>query len=153
MARRFRDGLWTQLPTLWSLVAAPLAAPPPAAAAAADPTAAVSAMHVLRVLAPALAPELLPSLRPLLRDVCGWAAHGDARVRAAAARAAAALARCWTEGLMPELLKQVGAEGGGATRKEAFFRSIYGALDASRVASTRHHTGGACCVLVCLRAH
>ncbi|GFR50408.1 hypothetical protein Agub_g12625, partial [Astrephomene gubernaculifera] len=112
MARRFEAGLWQQLPTLWTLVAGPLATSVAAAGGGggggdAVTTAAVGGLHILRVLGPALAAPLLPSVVPLLGDVCRWVRASDPRVRQAAARCASTLARCWTAELMPELLKQV----------------------------------------------
>ncbi|KAG2490891.1 hypothetical protein HYH03_010808 [Edaphochlamys debaryana] len=100
MAQRFGQVLWTQVPVLWALLATPLQGEQ-------DVGGAVASLHVLRVLCPVLAPQLVPSVRPLLGEVARWARHADGRVRAAAARAASCATRCWTEGLMPELLKQV----------------------------------------------
>ncbi len=111
-ARRFKAQLWAALPTLWELVAAPLAVTPPEGAeeeGAAAAVAAAAALRALRVLSPALARELAGSVRPLVQHVARWAAWGGARARGGAVRAAAALARCHTEALMPELLAQVGS--------------------------------------------
>lgn len=104
MARLSGPRLQQQLPKLWEQASAPLAAVQQAAAAA-DLQAAVHALHVLVVLAPAVHPDLVPQLQALLPLVGRCLQHPNAAVKLAAARSIAALARAHTTALMPPILR------------------------------------------------
>lgn len=104
MARQAGPALQQRLPKLWEQAAAPLTAMQ-AQAAAADLQAAVQALHVLAVLAPAVHPDLTGQLDQLLPLVVLCLQHANAAVKLAAARCVAALAQAHTAALMPLALR------------------------------------------------
>lgn len=104
MARQAGRQLQQRLPKLWELASAPLAALEQQGAAA-DLQAAVGALHVLGVLAPAVHPALAPQLGALLPRVALCLQHANAALKLAAARCIAALVRAHTEELMPAVLR------------------------------------------------
>lgn len=104
MARQAGPTLQQRLPKLWEQAAAPLAAMQ-AQGAAADPQAAVNALHVLAVLAPAVHADLAGQLEQLLPLVVLCLQQPNAAVKLAAARCVAALAQAHTVVLMPPVLR------------------------------------------------
>ncbi|KAL4458077.1 hypothetical protein ABPG75_012942 [Micractinium tetrahymenae] len=104
MARQAGPALQQRLPKLWEQAAAPLAAMQ-AQGAAADLQAAVNALHVLAVLAPALHADLAGQLEQLLPLVVLCLQHANAAVKLAAARCVAAMAQAHTAALMPLILR------------------------------------------------
>ena len=98
-----------RLPRLWQAVSAPLAALPAAGAGEPGPEAAqaaVNALHLLAVLAPALHPDLLPSaLEPLLPAAARCCAADSAALQVAAARCLAAAAGAHVQALTPPALR------------------------------------------------
>lgn len=104
MARQAGSQLQQRLPKLWELVWAPLTAVQQQVAAA-DLQAAVQALHMLAVLAPAVHADLAPQLATLLPLVTLCLQHANAAVQLAAARALAALAQAHTAALLPPLLR------------------------------------------------
>jgi hypothetical protein len=107
MARQAGLQLQQRLPKLWEQAAAPLAAMQQQGAAA-DLQAAVHALHVLAVLAPAVHPGLAPQLEQLLPLVGLCLQHANAAAKLAAARCIAALAEAHTVALMPPILRLLG---------------------------------------------
>lgn len=104
MARQAGIQLQQRLPKLWELASAPLAALQQQGAAA-DLQAAVQALHVLAVLAPAVHADLAPQLAALLPLAALCLQHANAALKLAAARAVAALAQAHTQALMPAILR------------------------------------------------
>ncbi len=104
MARQAGSQLQARLPKLWELVWAPLAAMQQQGAAA-DLQAAVQALHVLAVLAPAVHADLAPQLAALLPLIALCLQHANAALQLAAARALAALVEAHTTALMPPMLR------------------------------------------------
>lgn len=107
MARQAGSQLQQRLPKLWELVWAPLAAVQQQGVAA-DLQAAVQALHVLAVLAPAVHADLAPQLDALLPLVALCLQHANAALQLAAARAVAALAEAHTQTVMPPILRLLG---------------------------------------------
>ncbi|KAI3435532.1 hypothetical protein D9Q98_001597 [Chlorella vulgaris] len=109
MARLAGAHLQQRLPQLWECAAAPLQVVQAAGQAAGVPQlqAAVHALHVLAVLAPALHPQLAAQLEGLLPLVVVCLQHGNAALKLAAARCTAALAQAHTVALMPAILRHL----------------------------------------------
>ncbi|KAJ9524538.1 hypothetical protein QJQ45_024108, partial [Haematococcus lacustris] len=103
----FGPKLWTALPTLWTLVAAPLTAVVQAAGVVADLQPVVHALQLLAVVAPQLHSDLVGSVEVLVPAVCACARVSNVAVRESSARCAASLAAAWLERLMPALLRQL----------------------------------------------
>ncbi|KAJ9506375.1 hypothetical protein QJQ45_019524, partial [Haematococcus lacustris] len=103
----FGAKLWTALPTLWTLVAAPLTAVVQAAGVLADLQPVVHALQLLAVVAPQLHSDLVGSVEALVPAVCACARVSNAAVRESSARCASSLAAAWLERLMPALLRQL----------------------------------------------
>ena len=106
MAEQAGQALQQQLPKLWELATAPvaaLAAQQPGAPV--DLQAAVQALHVLGVLAPAVHVGLAPQLEALLPAVAACLQQPNAALKLAAARCMASLAAAHTQALMPALLR------------------------------------------------
>lgn len=104
MAQQAGSQLQQRLPKLWELASAPLAVLQQQGAAA-DLHAAVQALHVLAVLAPAVQADLAPQLAALLPLATVCLQHANAALKLAAARAVAALAQAHTAALMPHILR------------------------------------------------
>jgi hypothetical protein len=112
MAQQAGVQLPSLLPALWQAASVPLAAAQPLATPGAAPTPpeqllpAVHALHVLRVLAPAMHADLAAQhVPPLLPLVSGCLRSGNAAVQVAAAAALAELCAAHTQHLLPGVLR------------------------------------------------